>query len=480
MSTMEFDHQGDFNPNRAVLKEMDFLGTAKIFMEPELVALDDDTNLGIDTRLDLSITKMEKDKDKAVNDHGEVLSYTEDKQMAVLRAEIEKKSAENKVLEKILDQVTNNYKSLRMHLSKFLQQQQSSEIPKNPIKEMDNGQDGEDSKKGSMEFLQQPTIDSDRVNGLTDCGLKIREEEGRGNLSSLKRKEDCMNLVSFDHGGSDQVKNNHPRFNNGLEDRGSQHEMTMKRARVSVRARSEGTTISDGCQWRKYGQKMAKGNPFPRSYYRCTMGSSCPVRKQVQRCAEDKSILTTTYEGRHNHLLPAAAAQMASATSAAASMLVTGSMPGGDIGTMSYPPSIFSRTLLPGLPTLATISASAPFPTITLDLTTPPSGGPLPQAGPNSTSGSHLNLALQQLLRQALVNSQTKVSGQHGARIDELSPSTSSSKLTFGDPSLLSAVAAAISSIIGNTTTSVQLPQDNSINNANSGASTSNVEGLRN
>ncbi|KAE8655770.1 putative WRKY transcription factor 58 [Hibiscus syriacus] len=80
---------------------------------------------------------------------------------------------------------------------------------------------------------------------------------------------------------------------------------TVTEPKIIVQTRSEVDLLDDGYRWRKYGQKVVKGNSHPRSYYKCT-SAGCNVRKQVERASTDPKAVITTYEGKHNHSVPAA------------------------------------------------------------------------------------------------------------------------------------------------------------------------------
>uniref|UniRef100_M4CLL7 WRKY domain-containing protein n=3 Tax=Brassica TaxID=3705 RepID=M4CLL7_BRACM len=80
---------------------------------------------------------------------------------------------------------------------------------------------------------------------------------------------------------------------------------TVREPRIVVQTTSDIDILDDGYRWRKYGQKVVKGNPNPRSYYKCTT-NGCPVRKHVERASHDMRAVITTYEGKHNHDVPAA------------------------------------------------------------------------------------------------------------------------------------------------------------------------------
>ncbi|KAK3421866.1 hypothetical protein EUGRSUZ_G02469 [Eucalyptus grandis] len=87
-------------------------------------------------------------------------------------------------------------------------------------------------------------------------------------------------------------------------DAGSVHR-TITEPKIIVQTTSEVDLLDDGYRWRKYGQKLVKGNPYPRSYYKCTT-TGCNVRKHVERASSDPKAVITTYEGKHNHDVPAA------------------------------------------------------------------------------------------------------------------------------------------------------------------------------
>lgn len=159
---------------------------------------------------------------------------------------------------------------------------------------------------------------------------------------------------------------------------------------------------------------------------------------------------------------------MASTTSAAANMLLSGSMGSAD-GLMN--PNYLARTMLPCSSNMATISASAPFPTITLDLTQSPNPlhlqRPCPQFQPPFAP-----------VFGQLVHNQSKFSGlQMSQDISEAGPgplmagqpsqpsyadtlSAATAAIT-SDPKFTAALAAAISSILGGAQ-----PNTNGDNNA--------------
>ncbi|CAN7104688.1 unnamed protein product [Brassica rapa subsp. narinosa] len=81
---------------------------------------------------------------------------------------------------------------------------------------------------------------------------------------------------------------------------------SCKSQRVILQMETEENNPDDGFRWRKYGQKVVKGNPNPsRSYYKCTY-TACDVKKHVERGAEDVKLLLVTYDGIHEHDPPAA------------------------------------------------------------------------------------------------------------------------------------------------------------------------------
>jgi hypothetical protein len=79
---------------------------------------------------------------------------------------------------------------------------------------------------------------------------------------------------------------------------------SVEPGRATFRARCSGAaTMSDGCQWRKYGQKVAATRARAPTTAARPGAPDCPVRMKVQLCARDTAVLVAMYDGVHNHPL---------------------------------------------------------------------------------------------------------------------------------------------------------------------------------
>lgn len=415
------------NGSSLIINEMDFFSRTSSSSSKNPLSINNNVKEekqqdGVDQELQLHLnvgSNLTMTKDKTDYNGGSLhTKYQNTQKLANLHSELEKMKRENEGLRSMVTQVTEKYLFLQRHIQENIVTRDAKEN----IKMIDVVKDD------TQQSLLIP-LEFKNLNHITklvvDDNIKI-DSSAHSPDHKFDSPKDADRRVA---------------------------DATMRRARVSVRARSEASMISDGCQWRKYGQKMAKGNPCPRAYYRCTMAVGCPVRKQVQRCAEDRTVLTTTYEGTHNHPLPQAAITMASTTSAAASMLLSGSISSSDHLNNHFTSSSMFSSYPQNLTT--TLSATAPFPTITLDLTTPidTNHNQPPFQFPFSTNMQHSNvnlpnrsLVLGQMVGQEN-NNVTKFSDIQSSDQELMSAATAA---VTSDPNFMAALVAAIGSIIGN------------------------------
>ncbi|XWS31908.1 hypothetical protein CRYUN_Cryun23aG0116000 [Craigia yunnanensis] len=373
-------------------------------------------------------------------------------EMSALKIELERSHEENRKLRSMLDQITKNYNELQGQLFMALQKQtlRNQREQKDAVNGMSSPimsvQQFMDPRPPAALDVNEPSASDDKTQELSASptnAMGVVSKERDHQMIQIPGKH-----VSVED-GTDQTTQSWGSPKSPKVDQSKNEEQVsevpFRKARVSVRARSEAPSISDGCQWRKYGQKMAKGNPCPRAYYRCTMAVGCPVRKQVQRCAEDKSILITTFEGNHNHPLPPAATAMANTTSAAAAMLLSGSTTSKDGQPSSgYFPSLQYAS------TMATLSASSPFPTITLDLTQGPNAVTYLRPPPSTATFPLPLNGYPQLLGHPMF-APNKLSSLPAMQLGQRSASMveTVTAAIASDPNFTAALAAAISTIMG-------------------------------
>ncbi|KAG8064851.1 hypothetical protein GUJ93_ZPchr0004g39377 [Zizania palustris] len=183
---------------------------------------------------------------------------------------------------------------------------------------MHNGMTVQDWRGEGVEATSSPSVPGELCVSAASMqvhdGAAARFESAEGvnatsAVSDEVDRDDRVTHASMPQAAADGESDELERKRRKLESCAAIEMSTASRAvrepRVVIQTTSDIDILDDGYRWRKYGQKVVKGNPNPRSYYKCTH-PGCLVRKHVERASHDFKSVITTYEGKHNHEVPVA------------------------------------------------------------------------------------------------------------------------------------------------------------------------------
>lgn len=164
---------------------------------------------------------------------------------------------------------------------------------------------GTQGNSESVSQLQASNVNS-TSEGMAHSASRREQESSQATAENMSSDEEEVGNRGTRECGGDEDEPDAKRRNTEVRviEQAASHR-TVTEPRIIVQTTSEVDLLDDGYRWRKYGQKVVKGNPYPRSYYKCTF-QGCNVRKHVERAATDPKAVVTTYEGKHNHDVPAA------------------------------------------------------------------------------------------------------------------------------------------------------------------------------